>query len=296
MNIGIDIGGSHIGIGLVDKNFKIIVKKEHNWDKEEKENFFDSIEYYCKKIIKDLIIENNISKIDKIGIGFPSKDIIDGVIYKDNIKYNIREKLQEEFKVPVYLKNDVKCSALCEKTIGNLKKYENCLFMTLGTGIGGAYFYKHELIKPTKYQGLEIGHMVISKNGRKCNCGQNGCFEQYASMRVFRKEIEELFNIPKLTSFKMFEIIASNEKEEEVNLVINRYIDYLSVGLCNLINIFEPDAICIGGSFAYYAPIFMNKLQIKIKDNFKNRDIPEILVAKFENDAGIIGASMLESN
>lgn len=294
MKIGIDIGGSHVAVGLVDKNNKIISKKEYNWAKEEKNNFFESIEKYCKKYIKEFIEENN--NIEKIGIGFPCANIVNGIVTKSGKSIDLPNILFEKFNIPTYLKNDVKCSALCEKEIGNLKQYDNCIFMTLGTGIGGAYFYKNELVTPNKYQGLEIGHMVIETNGNKCRCGRKGCFEEYASMRIFRKEICELFNLEKVDSFKTFEIIQSKEKQEEVEKIIEKYTSYLAIGLTNIINIFEPDAICIGGSFTYYAPIFMNKLKQKIKENFKERDIPDIVTAKFENDAGIIGAAMLTSN
>jgi len=295
MNIGIDLGGSHIAVGIVDKNMKIISKKEHNWTESEKTNLFSSVEKYAKEFIKELMEETNI-KIEKIGIGYPYRNIINGIIYKDGEELNLLKILNEEFNLPVYLKNDVKCSAICEKNIGTLKDYNNCIFMTLGTGIGGAYFYKNELVKPNKFQGFEIGHMVIETNGESCKCGRKGCFEQYASMRVFRNEIAKLFNLESINSFKMFEIIESKENQDEVNEIIEKYINYLSIGLTNLINIFEPDAICIGGSFTYYAPIFMEKLEQKIKENFKGRTIPKLLTAKYENDAGIIGASMLEEN
>ena len=294
MNIGIDIGGSHIAVGLVDDKDKIIIKKEHNWADEEKIELLESIKQYSKKFIKEIIQGNN--NIDKIGIGFPAANIIDGVVTKYGKTINLPKILSEEFNKPTFLKNDVKCSALCEKNIGSLKEYDNCLFITLGTGIGGAYFYKNEMVTPNKYQGFEIGHMIIDKNGEKCKCGNNGCFEQCASMRVFRERIEKLFNIERVTSHKLFEIIETKEKEEEVNNIIDAYIENLSIGLINLINIFEPDAISIGGSFAYYAPIFIDKLKEKVKQYFKNREIPDILIAKYENDAGIIGASMLESN
>jgi len=294
MKIGIDIGGSHIAVGLVDDNYTIVSKKEHDWTEEEKKDLFNSVEDYAKKFIKQYIEENN--KIEKIGIGFPAQNIVNGVINKSGKSMNLTEVLSQEFNIPVYLKNDVKCSGLCEKTIGALKENDNCFFITLGTGIGGAYFYKNELVVPNKFQGFEVGHMIIENKGKQCKCGQQGCFEQYASMRVFRKDIEELFNIEKLTSYKMFEILEKKEKQEEVNKIIEKYTDFLSIGLINIINIFEPDAICIGGSFTYYAPIFMEKLKQKIKENFKNREVPEILTAKYENDAGIIGASMLKSN
>lgn len=295
MNIGIDIGGSHIAIGLVNKNNEIILKEEHNWTRDEKLDYIKSVEKYTVELVERFIRKTE-EKIEKIGIGFPAANIIDGVVTKYNQTLNLPKILSERFNIPTYLKNDVKCSAICEKTLGNLKEYDNCLFMTLGTGIGGAYFYKNELVTPNKYQGFEIGHMVIQANGNKCKCGRNGCFEEYASMRVFRDKIEKLFNIEKVTSNKMFEIIESKEKQEEVNNIIEEYIDDLSIGLTNLISVFEPDAISIGGSFDYYEEIFMNKLIKRIQSNFQNREIPDILIAKYKNDAGIIGASMLESN
>ena len=296
MKIGIDLGGSHIGVGIVNENNEIIIKKEHDWTTEEKENLDNNILDVCIQLIKQIIEENNISKIEKIGIGYPCKSIINGVVYKNENILDFTKILTNEFKVPTYLKNDVKCSAICEKTIGNLKQYDNCIFMALGTGIGGAYFYKNELVTPNTYQGFEIGHMIIEVDGRKCRCGKKGCFEEYCSMRVFRKEIEELFNIEKVNSYKMFEIIESKKRQKEVNEIIDNYLNYLSIGISNLINIFEPDAICIGGSFSYYAPIFMEKLKEKVQRNFENREIPELIIAKYANDAGIIGASMLESN
>lgn len=296
MKIGIDLGGSHIGVGLVNENNEIIIKKEHNWTIQEKENLDNNIPDVCIQLIKQIMEENNISKIEKIGVGYPSANIIDGIIYKNGNTFNLPKILSNEFKVPTYLKNDVKCSALCEKTIGNLKDYNNCIFMTLGTGIGGAYFYKNELVTPNKYQGFEIGHMIIEANGKKCRCGKKGCFEEYGAMRIFRKGIAELFNLERVTSNKMFEIIESKEKQEEVNKIIDNYLNYLTIGISNLINIFEPDSICLGGSFAYYAPIFMDKLKEKVQRNFANREIPDLLVAKYANDAGIIGAAMLKSN
>lgn len=294
MNIGIDVGGSHIAVGLVNDKNEIIFKEEHNWTEEEKIDLLNSVEEYSKQYIREILEEND--NITKIGLGFPSANIIDGIVTKCGKTINLPKILSEEFNIPTFLKNDVKCSALCEKSIGSLKEYDNCLFMTLGTGIGGAYFYKNEMVTPNKYQGFEIGHMIIDKNGPECKCGNKGCFEQCASMRIFRDKIEKLFNIERVTSHKLFEIMEKEEREEEVNNIIEEYIEYLSIGLINLINIFEPDAISIGGSFAYYAPIFMNRLKEKLKQNFKNREIPDILIAKYENDAGIIGASMLENN
>lgn len=294
MKIGIDLGGSHIAIGLINEKNEMVLKKEHNWSQEEKEDLMGSIEHISKQIIQE-IIENEKEPIEKIGIGYPAARIKDGVVYKNGKIFPLVEILSNAFSIPVYLRNDVKCSALCEKTMGSLKPYSHCFFITLGTGIGGAYFYHNELVVPNGYAGFEVGHTIIEVNGRQCNCGQKGCFEQYASMRVFRKEIENLFQISNLTSDKMFQILESKEKEKEVNEIIERYTYYLSIGLCNIVNLFEPDCICMGGSFAYYAPIFMDKIKKKVQDNFNQREIPNLIIAQYANDAGVIGASLIES-
>lgn len=293
MNIGIDFGGSHIAIGIVDKDYNILDKKEHNWLPEEKENMPQTVEYYAKKFVKEITQENSNYKIEKIGIGFPSGDIKEGIIRKYDTKIDF-SKILSKFNLPVHVNNDVKCSATCEKNLGSLKKYENCIFMTLGTGIGGAYFYKNELVKPNTNPGMEIGHMIIETNGKVCQCGRKGCFEAYASMNSFRKKIAELYNIDRVTSNILFDLMEKEEKIPQLNKIIDEYIYYLSIGIGNLIRIFEPEAISIGGSFSYYQSVFIEKLKEKLKEDFKDKKIPEILIAKYENDAGIIGATMLE--
>lgn len=296
MKIGIDLGGSHIGVALVNNQSEIIAQKEHDWNKQERENFFVAIEVYCREMIKQLLIENQVNSIEKIGIGFPSKNILNGIVYEKEKKFNLPSILENEFHVPTYLKNDVKCAALCEKKLGSLKKFSNCLFITLGTGIGGAYFYQNELVIPNTYQGLEVGHMIIEKNGKRCRCGRNGCFEEYASMRILREKIEREFEVKEITYEKVNELLENESTKEKMNAIIAQYIDNLAIGLSNLIFIFEPDAISIGGSFIYFSSILMEKLKLKLKEIFKNRKIPDIVIAEYGNNAGMIGASMLENN
>lgn len=297
MKIGIDLGGSHIGIGLVNEKYEIVDKIEKDWSKKEKEKLWNIIPQTIIELINQILERNCLKEIETIGIGFPKSKIINGVVYIDEkIVIDLVSVLQPIYNTKVYVRNDVKCSGLCEKKIGSLKKYNNALFLTLGTGIGGAYFYQDELMVPNKYPGLEIGSMVIVKDGKTCKCGRKGCFEAYAAMKIFREKVQKLFKIEKVTSDIVYELIKNEEKKNEMDYIINEYVDYLALGLSNLIRILEPDVICIGGSFVYYKSIFMDKLYNKLKENFKNREIPEIITAQFANDAGIIGASMLESN
>lgn len=296
MKIGIDIGGSHIGIGLVNDKYEIVDKIERDWTEEEKKDLWTNMQPIIIELLQKIINKNKVSKIEKIGIGFPKSKIIDGIVYIEDKKIDLISLLEPIFNTKVYVKNDVKCSGMCEKKLGSLKNYNHALFLTLGTGIGGAYFYKDELVVPNKYPGLEIGSMVIVKDGKDCKCGRKGCFEAYAAMKIFREKVKEVFNLEKVTSHVVLNLISDKKNEEKMEKIIKEYVDYLALGLSNLIRILEPDVICIGGSFVYYEEIFMEKLINKLKENFKNRDIPEIILAQYGNDAGIIGASMLESN
>ena len=172
---------------------------------------------------------------------------------------------------------------------------QTLIFVTLGTGIGGAVFLGGKLLKPKKYEGFEIGHTVIQKDGLECNCGRKGCFERYASMKAFKDKIMNAYELEDLDGKEIKEFINKNIEDEKMKELIDEYIDNLSIGLANLINIFEPQRISIGGSFVYFADILLNKLNIRIKqknDIFNNNNIPQIVTAKLESDAGIIGATI----
>ncbi len=297
MKIGIDIGGSHIAFGLVNEELNIIDKIEKTHTEQEKQNLEETIINKIVLGVNEILNKNklNINEIELIGIACAGT-IKDGYIVKaENLKiynFHIIENLQEVLKTKIIIRNDAKCAALAEKAIGGLKKYSDAIFITLGTGIGGAVFINNKLLEPKTYSGFEIGHTVIEKNGVLCNCGKNGCFENYASMKVLKNKIREQYNLSKdVHSKELMEIL--NNKTEKSNIILDEYIKNLSIGLTNLINIFEPEAISIGGSFSYYEEIFLVKLQREIvKENatFNNRKEIKILMAELKNDAGIIGA------
>ena len=193
------------------------------------------------------------------------------------------------------LQNDAKCAAIAEKQWGSLKEYDDALFLILGTGVGGAVFLQGELLIPKRYSGFEVGHMVIEKNGEQCNCGRKGCFEVYGSMKRLKQKIKVEFGLNSIDGKEIKEFIIKNKDNEILNKILDTYIENLTTGIANLINIFEPEAISIGGSFAHYKEILLEKLENKLlqKTELYNKDeIPKIVIAKLKNDAGIIGAAM----
>lgn len=297
MRIGIDVGGSHIGLGLVNKDGKLVLKDEKDYDKRQEDMSNIVLETIIELINKN-IDNNNVKKeeIESIGIAFPGTVSETAVIKAENLgidNFEVVEKIKKHFDVPIHLENDAKCAAIAENRIGTLKDYDRSIFLTLGTGIGGAVIINNKLLDTGDLSGCEFGHMIIQKDGIKCNCGKNGCFEKYASMKALKTNLREALGLDEKTrGQELLDIIRKNPNNEIINKVIDEYIEYLSIGISNLINIFEPEAVCIGGSFVYFADVLLEKLKNNIQKKkylFNNRDELIIMPAALGNDAGIIG-------
>ena len=298
MKIGIDLGGSHIAIGVINNDGKIVEKVEKRLTLPEKQNI--------KKVIEDYIIYN-VNKymeqyeITEVGIAIPGTVNKESIVKSVNLgieDYNIVQNLKEKINLPIKIRNDAKCAAIAENEYGCLKEYDRNLFLTLGTGIGGAVIINNELLGTGDLPGCEIGHMVIEKNGIPCNCGKKGCFEKYGSMKAFKNNLREaLYRDENTHGEELLNIIRNNKPEngdyEKIEKVINEYIENLAIGISNLINIFEPEAIGIGGSFIYFEEVLLNRLkQELLKSNllFNEQKELNIKIAILGNDAGIIGA------
>lgn len=329
MEIGIDIGGSHIASAIIENN-KIIkkVSKDINFLNEkhvEIEEIEETEEKEAKKIlvttikneIEELIKNSNykIENISKIGIavpGSPDKEKIKNAVNLHIKEINIVKELKKVYNTNIILKNDGKCAGLAEKKYGALKEYKDCVFLCIGTGVGSAVFKDGKLLEAKYTPGFELGHMIINKDGIKCNCGNKGCFETYASMKRFKERVikelklEENFGkrIPNIPSEEFQNFIRKNIKNEDINDIevqkkvkqlVNDYLEDVTIGLANIINIFEPEVICFGGSFSYYDDIFLPILKEKIiKYQFNKEYRVELITAKLKNDAGLLGATIFE--
>lgn len=294
MKIGIDLGGSHIAIGVVDEKNYIVEKAEKRLLSKDKKDIKTSIENYIIKNVKDFTEKY---KIKEIGISVPGT--IKGTVIIKSVNlgvknYNLVDNLKKEIELPIKIRNDAKCAAIAENKIGALKDYNRSIFLTLGTGIGGAVIINNELLDTGELSGCEFGHMVIQKDGLKCNCGKNGCFEKYASMKALKNNLREALGVDEKTrGQEILDYLRKNPDDEKINSIIKEYIEYLSIGISNLINIFEPEAVSIGGSFVYFSDVLLEKLKNNIQKNnllFNSRDELIIVPAALGNDAGIIGA------
>lgn len=291
MKIGIDLGGSHIGIALIDNN---TIKEKVEIELEKREDIVSYImnilDYYISKFK-----ENN--NIELIGIASPgnpnNKDLSITNIVNLGIERLELKTIENKYKIPIKLKNDSKAAGLAEFEYGSLKKYNDAVFLCLGTGIGSAVFLNGKLLEANKHVGFELGHIVIDRNGLKCNCGKRGCFETYCSIKRFKENAKKILKIEEIPSEELLEKIKENIEDKEISRLIEEYIDNLIIGLSNVIDIFEPEAISLGGSFVFFKDIFYTKLVSEINKRryaFNKENMPEIVLAELKNDAGMLGA------
>lgn len=302
MKIGIDLGGSHIAIGVVDSNLKIIEKIEKRITSVEKKNIKLSIESYIIENVEKFIKEY---KVTGIGIAIPGTLYNNKILKSVNLgiksEYDMVQKLNKKIKIPITIKNDAKCAALAENKKGVLKTFNRSVFLTLGTGIGGAVIINGNLLDTGKFSGCEFGHMVIEKDGKLCKCGNFGCFEAYSSMKVLKNNLRKELGLDEKTrGEELLSMIRNNKNDnsnyEKIESTIEEFIEYLGIGISNLINIFEPEVIGIGGSFVFFEDVLLERLKNYIQKEellFNKRNELIIRPAVLGNDAGIIGASLI---
>lgn len=294
MKIGIDLGGSHIAVGVISEG-KVLAKKEENikfvdYQGEIKELIRDTIVSLINVVLEEANVP--IFLIESIGIGIP------GIVKENEIKkcskfniynWNIASEIENRFNIKVKIENDALCATLTEREYGNLKGVSRGVLLTVGTGIGGANVVNNYII-PAEY-----GHIIIQKDGIKCHCKNNGCFENYCSMRAFKENVIKILDLDKETSSKeILKLVHNSMENKMLNNYIDEYINNFIIGICNISNIMNPEVICIGGSFPYFKDILYKELLEKSNNITYQFEKPKIIFSQSGNDAGIIGATLIK--
>lgn len=304
-SIGVDIGGTTIKMGLVDKYNNIVARKVYPTEKG-----WENVATAIIKGVESLLEENNIPKADckQVGMGCPGTvDVETGIItYSNNLEWEnvfLKQFLEEKLQMTVSIDNDANCAALGEA--GN--QYKNLVLVTLGTGVGGGIIINGKIMSGGIGCG-ELGHTVLRKGGKECSCGRKGCLEAYSSATALINQAKEAAeNDIESELFKLCEgnlemmngkipFDAAKRGDKTALQVIETYIGYLAEGIIDMINIFRPEAILIGGGISKQGDYLISKLEEKVISHVfggKNSYLPRIACAKLGNDAGLIGAANL---
>ncbi len=313
--VGIDLGGTTIKAGIVDEDYRIV-----------KSGAIPTItDRGAEKLIQDMAelvsvlleeAEISMDEVASVGVGVPgTANKKTGIMeYANNL--NMKDEpfilfLKRYFRKPVYFTNDANAAAWGEYLAGSGKGYRSLVMVTLGTGIGGAMILDGKLYEGCNFAAGEFGHFVIQCEGEPCNCGRRGCFETYASatglIRMAKQAMEteegrksSLWNLCSgetdgLNAEMIFK--AAKKGDLTAGQTVERYLYYLSVGITDIINIFQPEILCIGGGVSRAGNQLLDPLKRMVDQQIYTRDSQvktEIVTATLGNDAGIIGAAMLD--
>ncbi len=307
--IGIDVGGTNVKIALVDDKGSILYS---NSVPTRAEMGYEYTVNNIKQAIRDLMSETKVTNIEGIGFDFPGQiDYKNGIVrLAPNIpgwvNIPIAKIIEDEFKIPTRIDNDVHCAALGELNFGAGKGCENFICMTVGTGIGSGIVINGKLVRGASNAAGELGHIKLQMHeGPLCGCGDHGCLEAFASGPSIVAIAEEYILGGKSTKFRELAsggeitpfIVAEAAKQGDpvARRIFARIGEYIGFGLSSVVNLLNPEKIIIGGGVADAGDILLDP----IKETIKKRAMVvagsavEIVPAKLGNTAGVIGASLL---
>ena len=304
MYIGIDIGGMTVKAGVVNDKGKIIAKHSVETPLDGNESFMASILKAIKLALKDAKTDK--SEIKSIGIGYPGAvDRDNGILLSANnvpgFNMEIRAYLQENFApVPVFVDNDANCAALGEYYSAGADG--DFVFVTLGTGVGGGIVIDGKLYLGSNGVAGELGHVVTHHGGAQCSCGRKGCWEAYASVTALKRMTEE--NRSKIKSIKPDEVISgrtvfeyAKRGDTEAKRVRDEWIEEVAIGVTDMVNIFQPKRLVIGGAISKEGDIIIKPVCKYVeKYSYDVGPLPRTIIKASEigGDAGIIGAAFLK--
>lgn len=308
MKIGVDLGGTTMTAGVVNEKNEIIGKLEAKTLSDEGA---DKVIERMTELIIRVMKESDISTISHIGLGCPGMlDRINGrVTYSNNLRWknvDISKRIQNHFNVPVYLENDGNCAALGEYIKGSGEHSDSMVMITLGTGIGGGIIIGNRLFRGKNGNANILGHILMVSDGELCTCGRYGCWEAYASVTALIKMAgkkasecrdSKLYHIKEsegeLNGENIFTAIRSGDKAAAE--VFHQYVKNVSEGIIDIINIFDPQTIVIGGGISKQGELILAPVRELVGKNIYcgSGAMPRIRTSSLGNDAGIIGASCL---
>ena len=284
--LAFDIGGTFIKYGLIDDSFHIVEKHKIPTNAQQ------GGQVIIERIIK--IIEEY-EDIDRIAVSTAGQvDSENGIVVYStgNIPYYtgmmVKKLIENKTGIPTFVENDVNAAAMGEAKFGAAKGESDFVCLALGTGIGGAIFMNNKLFKGSGLSAGELGHMIIHGGGKQCTCGGEGCFECYASANALIKAVNKVSK-EELDAYQIFQ--RENIDKPEIRSEIDKWIDEIIIGLINIIYIFNPPLIVLGGGIMnedYIIELIDRKIYNKLMDNYKN---VRIVRSKMGNDSALLGVA-----
>lgn len=297
VRIGVDIGGRNTKLGLIDANQKFLDYRELPLDAES--DAAETIRMTGRAVL-EMLEKNGIAMDQCVGIGVGIAGTVQSdtgvVVYSNNIGWEqvpVARLFSELLPIPVCVANNADCAALGEAAAGAAKGYQDVLMLTIGRGVGSGMILGGRIKDDHRGGSAELGHMVIAEGGRRCTCGRRGCLEAYVSTSAVRRETAERLGRA-LEPKEVFRL--ADQGDYEAQALTEDYIRRLGIGLVNMINMFRPQAVILGGNLAEAGDGWLPPLRSIVERNCfggTRVELPEIEAASLGRRAGVVGAANL---
>jgi len=305
--IGIDVGGTNLKAGLVDEGGRLLAAERTPLN-------FQSPEQFAKtsaELARAAAVKGGVrpEELRSVGMGLPGAVSGGEILFTTNIPMRdvpIEKLFRQHLDVPLFLGNDADCAAVGEFFCGAGRGCRDLAVITLGTGVGCGLILGGRLRGgPASSEG---GHITVVHGGEPCNCGRRGCWEQYASATALIRLTKEAMDAH--PESLLWEIVGEGAPEGRTAFqaaergdaaalaVCKDYVNYLADGIISVANLLRPEIVAIGGGVAG-APerLLLEPLrQVVARESFASHGgrVTQILRAELGNDAGILGAALLE--
>ena len=310
--IGVDIGGTNIKIGLVDEALNIVRRSSIPFPHTDGEGVARQIAAEVRSLLEAQGCTQ--SDLRWIGVIVPGSIDPTGSIVLNAYNLNFhnvpfKAQLQAQFEgVAVHLANDADGAALAELGRGAFHGCQTAVLLTLGTGVGGGVILGGKMFSGGKRQGVELGHMPLVAGGEHCTCGLDGCIEAYCSatalardgVRAMQAHPESALAIQSGGCAQIidakFVIDRAKEGDAAAKAVFDTFVDHLGSACIAMIHLLDPEVIAIGGGVCGAGEFLFAPLRANVAKKCFFSDHAAIVPAVMGNDAGMIGAAMLGSN
>jgi len=293
----VDIGGTKIAVGIVDKNGKVLARTQSPTDPHNYASGVDAIAKMLRETANQAGVEltgigiGSTGPVDPIGGEFGDVDFLPG--WRGNTPVKDLECI---FGIRAAMENDGDAAALAEAGWGAGRNRARLIYITVGTGIGGGIILDGELYRGVDGAHPEVGHQVIDPAGPQCSCGFRGCWESLAAgpAMVTWVESHAPADYPHRKGITARRVCELAQQGDAVALQsVEHEAFYLGLGLANLINLFTPDAIVLSGSVMKSAPLFLNRIREVIRTGcrFVPAEKTELTLASLGDDTNLIGAA-----
>lgn len=308
--VGVDLGGTQIRAALADAQGKISQRASQPTMAEEG---LEAVLRRIKGVIRQ-VLPADIARVRAIGFAAPGPlDPWKGVIMDaPNLpgwkNVPLKDLMEEEFALPAFVGNDANLAALAEQRFGVGQGIADLIYLTVSTGIGGGVIMDNKLLLGAHGFAAELGHQTIEAHGPRCNCGNIGCLEALAAGPAIARNAKELIQsgvatrIADLVSGNLDKVTAKvvNQAAQEgdpVAIELFRQAGfYIGIGIVNLLHIFNPSLIIIGGSVAKAGDLLFEPIRATVRERAMASYYWEhtpIVPAALGDDVGVLGAVAL---